>query len=92
MSSRRSKMELLCEVLESIAQGDNKPTHILYNSRTSWSVLQKLLDFSMEKEYIVERKAGEDDATKRVVYQLTSEGKEVLHNMKHLKNTLNINA
>ncbi len=43
MGKRRTRTELIYEVLESIDSGVQKPTHILYNTKVSWTVLQEML-------------------------------------------------
>lgn len=92
MGKRRTRAELLCEVLESIDSGIKKPTHILYNTKVSWTVLQEMLDLLQERNYIERHELSKSASKSRVNYSLTNEGKDILANMQYLRNTLQINV
>ena len=87
MGKRRTRAELICEVLESIDSGIQKPTHILYNTKVSWTVLQEMLVLLQGKNYIEEHKT-KNTAKSRVNYSLTTEGKDVLLNLQNVRNSL----
>ncbi len=87
MGKRRTRAELICEVLESIDSGITKPTHILYNTKVSWTVLREMLDLLHGKKYIEEHKITQA-ANSRVSYSLTDEGKEILLNLQNVRNSL----
>jgi predicted transcriptional regulator len=92
MGKRRTRADLLCEVLESIDSGIKKPTHILYNTKVSWTVLQQMLDLLQERKYIEKHQLSKNSTKSRVNYSLTDEGKDILANMQYLRNTLQINV
>ena len=92
MGKRRTRADLLCEVLESIDSGIKKPTHILYNTKVSWTVLQQMLDLLQERKYIERHQLSKSSTKSRVNYSLTDEGKDILANMQYLRNTLQINV
>ena len=88
MGKRRTRAELLCTVLESIDGGIKKPTHILYNTRVSWTVLQELLDLLQDRDYIEKLEITNSNYRSRASYTLTKNGKNVLTNMQHIRDTL----
>ena len=90
MGKRRTRAELLCEVLESIDNGIKKPTHILYNTKVSWTVLQEMLDLLQERDYIEKHEITKSVTRSRVKYSLTNEGKSILSNMQYIRDTLQI--
>jgi len=87
MGKRRTRAELICEVLESIDSGIQKPTHILYNTKVSWTVLKEMLDLLHGKNYIEEHRIKQA-VKSRVSYSLTTEGKDVLLNLQNVRNSL----
>jgi len=44
MSARRSKLEIMLNVLGTIERGIDKPTRIMYSANMSWNPTQKVLD------------------------------------------------
>jgi len=90
MGKRRTRAELLCEVLETINSGIKKPTHILYNTKVSWTVLQEMLDLLQDRDYIEKHELNKSKTRTRVNYSLTEEGKSILSNMQYIRDTLQI--
>jgi len=84
MAKRRTRADLLCEVMESIDSGINKPTHILYNTKVSWTVLTE--------DYIAKTELNKSAKKVRVHYGLTEEGKNILTSMKFLRDSLQVNG
>jgi predicted transcriptional regulator len=85
MGRRRSRTELVCEVLESIDSGIHKPTHILYNTKVSWNVYTEIMDMLQNKNFIETVPSDESSTRNRVKYYLTEDGKEALEGMRFLK-------
>ena len=82
-SGRRSKLEVYVDILEAIAKGNEKPTRIMFNSNTSWLVLQDALDFLLSSGFITE----EFDKRRRA-YRLTEKGYKVLNDYLKIRGEL----
>ncbi len=63
----------MMEILRVAATGCVKPTHIMYKSNTSWTVLQKNLETLVVAGFM--QQSGEGT---RVQYSITSRGLEVV--------------
>ncbi len=85
MGRRRSRTELVCEVLESIDSGIHKPTHILYNTKVSWNVYTDIMGMLESKKFIETMASDESSTRNRVKYYLTDDGKQALEGMRFLK-------
>ena len=81
--SRRSSMEVMCDVLEVVSSGTERPTHIINRANISWKVLNNCLRNLISKELIAKVNDG-----KRDIYQLTEKGYTVLHEYKDLRSRL----
>ena len=92
MGKRRTRADLLCEVMETIDSGVKKPTHILYNTKVSWTVLSEILELLHEKEYIAKTELNNSTKKARVHYNLTTEGKNILNSMQFLRDSFQING
>ena len=71
---RRSPFEVRMDILKVAAAGCAKPTHIMYKSNTSWTILQKNLESLLTAGFM--QQTG--DAS-RVEYGITEKGRAVLH-------------
>lgn len=72
MSSRikyRSRLAILVDILEVIAEGETKPTRIMYGANLSYDRLQKYLDYLIRMGLINEIKDNEE-----VRYRITEKG------------------
>lgn len=72
MSSRikyRSRLAILVDILEVIAEGETKPTRIMYGANLSYDRLQKYLDYLVRMGLINEIKDNEE-----VRYRITEKG------------------
>jgi predicted transcriptional regulator len=72
-SGRRSAFEVRMAVLRVAAEGAAKPTHMMYRSNTSWTILQRNIDALLAAGFI--QKFGE---LPRVEYSITERGMKVL--------------
>lgn len=76
-------MEVMCDILEVVSSGMERPTHIIYKANISWRVLNNCLRTLIAKGLVSRANDG-----KRDVYQLTAKGYSVLHLYKDLRSTL----
>lgn len=84
---RRSKLEILINILESIYRGRNKPTHIMYRANLSWNRMNKYLDFLLRHGLIEEVEKGDLRE-----YQITEKGKKIIWYFSKIKETMEISA
>jgi len=75
-------MEILLDILEAVAGGRQKPTHIMYRANLSWSRLTKHLDLLSRQGLLVK---AEVDGT---LYRITQRGKEVLEYSNRVRSEL----
>lgn len=76
-------MEIMCDILEAISSGNERPTHILYKANISWKVLNNCMKTLLSQQLVTK----EDDG-KRDIYRLTDRGYAVLHLYRDLKTKL----
>ena len=81
--TRRSSMEVMCDILEVVSSGTERPTHIINRANVSWKVLNNCLKNLMSRELVSKVNDG-----KRDIYQLTEKGFSVLHEYKDLRSRL----
>lgn len=82
---RRSRLEAYVDVLSVMAEGAEKPTHIMYKANLSWTALLAYLKALTQRGLIVERESGS-----RRVYLLTREGFQALGQFLKLKEALRL--
>jgi predicted transcriptional regulator len=70
---RRSRMEVKIDILQAIKEGAGRPTHIMYRSNLSWSVMQGFIR-TLEIQGLVKTEASE----RKKRYLLTEKGERVL--------------
>jgi predicted transcriptional regulator len=84
MNKRRSRLEVIYDILKTIRDGRNgkiKPTHILYKSNLSHQMMEEYLNELIEKKFVIEEK-NENSKT----YSLSQKGKEYLNQYKLITN------
>ena len=64
LKSRRSKLEILIDVLNAIKNGTEKPTRIMYKANLSWRLLNSTLS-TLESQDLVEELDTSDSGDKR---------------------------
>jgi len=82
MGSRRSKLEIIYDMLKSIQEknGRIKPTHLLYKSNLSYNKMKDYLDELLKNQMILEEKTK--DGTH---YTLTDNGVKFINDFKRIK-------
>jgi predicted transcriptional regulator len=80
---RRSRMEVKIDILQAIADGSGRPTHIMYRSNLSWAVMRGVMKV-LEQQGLVISKEIEG----RRSYVLTEKGSRVLETYRSVKNQL----
>ncbi|MBD3260026.1 hypothetical protein GF371_05375 [Candidatus Woesearchaeota archaeon] len=85
MSERRSKFEIIFDILKAIQDkgGKIKPTHLLYKSNLSYKRLQGYMDSLMKKGLV--EKVEEGKKTKKNKIVLTEKGYEFLANYNKIR-------
>ena len=79
----RSQIEVLLDILKAVAEGRQKPTHIMYRANLTWKQLKKHLDFLVKQDLL---KETFDNGTSS--FSLTPKGKDVLGFFKKLESKL----
>jgi len=69
----RSRIELCVDILKVMAEGDRKPTRIMYRANLSWVKLEECLSFLGERGLI--RSEVENEGVR---YEITERGREAL--------------
>ena len=75
MSSRRSKLEIMLDILSAIRDGVDKPTRVMYATRTSWKSTQRMLS-NMVEQGLLEVRIASGKSRKR--YVITEKGFNVI--------------
>jgi predicted transcriptional regulator len=82
--TRRSPMEMVCDILGVLSQGPAKPTHILQRANMSWKVLSSHLEYLYGNGFVERVEQGE----KRIEYKLTQKGRVILQMYEDLRLSL----
>jgi len=73
-------MEIFIDILKAVAEGKQKPTHIMYTANLCWSRMRKQLDFLTTQEMLVSTQV--DVGT---IYTITPKGKEILEYFRRIE-------
>jgi len=73
MVTRRSQFEIYIDILKAVAEGKQKPTHVMYRANLTWKRLKKHLNFLVAHHLLVEEKDG-----RTKILSITSSGKDVI--------------
>jgi predicted transcriptional regulator len=80
---RRSRLEIYIDIMRAIGVGRTKFTRVMYDSNTSWQVLQDNLRSLIKSGFVETQQIG-----KRKIYRLTDEGVALVNNYKKIENSL----
>ena len=73
VSTKRSRIEIYLDILQTIKKGVNKPTQIMYRTNLSWKPLMQFIDTMMEQKLITYEELGS-----HITYKITENGTNVL--------------
>jgi len=89
--TRRSKLEIMINVLNLIQSGESKPTRIMYGANLSWKLCSSILDSLVSQDLvaIIDRSESFRKRDKRTntEYMITQKGLSVVRYF-HTANTL----
>ena len=80
---RRSRLEMYIDILEVIAKGVSKPTHIMYKANLAWNPTMRYLDYLIGQELIHEE--GYESGRR---YKITEKGIRVVQYFRNIKEIL----
>jgi len=75
MSKHRSRLEVVLTVLSVVADGSDKPTHIMYSANMSWTLTQSILS-QLVKQGLLEVRTASESSRRR--YTITEKGFNVI--------------
>jgi len=73
MSRRRSKLEIILNILSNIRNGMDKPTRIMYAANMSWKPVQKILS-SLREQGLIEMRMNPKSRQSRKRYVIKQKG------------------
>ena len=79
VKGRRSKLELILDVLEAIMTGTEKPTRIMYEANLSWKLLNEVLSSLTHQDLLdeIDATSTRDRRTSRL-YRIMGKGESVV--------------
>ena len=80
---RRSKLEVKIDIMQAIANGSGRPTHIMYRSNLSWAVMRNVMKVLEQQGLVVSR-----EVEGRRNFILTEKGTRVLQTYHSVKSQL----
>ncbi|MCW4049802.1 MAG: winged helix-turn-helix domain-containing protein [Candidatus Bathyarchaeota archaeon] len=91
MKIRRSRLEILLDVLNAIKNGTEKPTRIMYECNLSWKLLNDALS-SLVSQDLVEEVDLSDSGDKRTnkIYKNTQKGDAITRYFLHAEQLLKL--
>lgn len=87
MTRRRSRLQILVDVLRVIEGGTRKPTRIMHKGNLSWRPLQKILGRLVEDELVTVRESKRGVCVCRR-YSITEKGAAVIGLYRDLRSLL----
>ena len=78
-------METFCDILQAISEGAQRPTHIMYRTNLSWSVMEGYVK-SLEAQALI---VANLDANKRS-YHLSTKGLQLLSQFLTIREDLRV--
>ena len=77
MSRRRSRLEIMLEILSIVGGGKDKPTNIMYSASLSWKPTQRILSYMVEQGLVEMMMPPPGKSRRR--YVITEKGVNVLN-------------
>ena len=79
VKGRRSKLELILDVLEAVMGDTEKPTRIMYEANLSWNILNEILSSLASQGHIEEIDVSRSgDRRNSRAYRITKKGETVV--------------
>jgi predicted transcriptional regulator len=82
-AGRRSRLEIVCDILQVVSDGHGKPTRIMQLANLTWNDLLAYLGALLEGEFLTRTDVGN-----RFEYEITRRGREVLSHFARVKEEL----
>lgn len=89
MPARRSRLEIMLDVLSAVRKGEEKPTRIMYAANLSWTPTQRILT-SLVQQGLLSERANTVGGRSKCRYKITEKGVRTLDYFEELKNVLDI--
>ena len=89
MPKRRSKLDIILNVLSTVKNGVNKPTRIMYATNLSWRPTQKILDSLVKQDLILEVVNTRSRRSKKK-YEITEKGINILRYFEGAKDLIDL--
>jgi len=70
--ARKSRIEIVADILKTVDSGESKPTRIMYKCNLSWPRLMKYLELLVEWELI-----EDDEVESKTIYRITNKGHDI---------------
>ena len=90
MSARRSKFQLSVEVLDSIKNGETKPTRIMYSCNLSWKSLKDILG-NLTEQGLLDEEIIQGKKRSKKHYSITLKGENVLKYYRMVSGLIEVN-
>ena len=84
--ARRSQLDILCDMLAAVAEGDDKPTRIMFRANITWTMLLSNLDILLRNGALRRVVVGSKNS-----YGLTPKGSALLNAYSQLNEGLGLN-
>jgi predicted transcriptional regulator len=78
MAKRRSILEIRLDMLQLIADGESKPTRIMYGTNISWNPCREHLKSLCDQGLIKSSTSEDRDMRSRKIFEITDKGRQVL--------------
>jgi len=87
MSRRRSRLDIVLNVLSAVKEGVDKPTRIMYAANLSWKPMQSILRSLVQQGLLKEIENTDSKRTKRR-YEITEKGMRLVRYFERAKDLL----
>ena len=87
MPSRRSRLDIILNILTAVKEGVDKPTRIMYATNLSWKPTQNILE-TLRRQGLLSNIGGDEGKRTKVRYQLTEKGMDVIRYFDKAKDLL----
>lgn len=89
MPVRRSKLDIMLDVLSAVQNGEEKPTRIMYSANLSWKPTRKILGILVDQGLLRDIEVTGSKRSKRS-YVITEKGVNVLRYFDGARNLIEV--